>query len=258
MSIKMTIRSPEDFIAYTPIALGFEPEQSVVMITVGKFCARVDLPTNDQEADLLAKTLLEPSLKNNVKQAAFLFFSELDRQDYLRKLVDEFNNARIAVVAALEVRDDKYRELGTDEWLLSNVESNAITLDVKFHGLLKPRMSREDVRVSIQPRGGQMTIDELVGVRLLNAPGVNSLLLSMKRETAKTDVVFWTRVLSKTTLGSQQQKDAAIALAFAAWLSGDGALSWIALDLAGEDHRTYPSIARLLQEGRDPAGWPDE
>ena len=57
-STTMTARTPEDVLAVVPVVLGFEPHDSLVMLTFGAdppFHARVDLPDRRSEVpDLVA------------------------------------------------------------------------------------------------------------------------------------------------------------------------------------------------------------
>ena len=52
---RMTARSPEDLFALAPIALGFHPEESLVMLTFGRtaFHARIDLPEGPEDRELV-------------------------------------------------------------------------------------------------------------------------------------------------------------------------------------------------------------
>jgi hypothetical protein len=50
-STTLTARTPEDVLAVVPVVLGFEPTESLVMLTFGSdppFHARVDLPERDE------------------------------------------------------------------------------------------------------------------------------------------------------------------------------------------------------------------
>ena len=62
----LTFRTPEDVLAAVPVLLGFEPSDSVVMLTFGgreTFHARIDMPAADRQLDEAVDLLLEPALR---------------------------------------------------------------------------------------------------------------------------------------------------------------------------------------------------
>ncbi len=70
MTLTFKARSPEDILAVVPVVLGFEPEESVVMLTFGgrhSFHARADLP-GLADISSCAEQLLRPALSHGDKR----------------------------------------------------------------------------------------------------------------------------------------------------------------------------------------------
>ena len=75
----MTARCPEDLLAFVPVALGFVPEQSVAMLTFGPgpgFHARVDLPADPTEIDLVVEALVDPCVRHDVDRVVLLLYAD--------------------------------------------------------------------------------------------------------------------------------------------------------------------------------------
>lgn len=77
---RLTAKGPADLIALVPVVLGFHPQDSVVLLTFGpgggSFHARVDLPVSAEEQAEVAGLLLGAVLRNDVRQAALVFYSD--------------------------------------------------------------------------------------------------------------------------------------------------------------------------------------
>jgi uncharacterized protein DUF4192 len=77
----LSARTPEDVLAAVPVALGFEPLDSVVMLTFGgeeTFQARVDLPPPGQEDEIgeTVRQLLDPAREHRVTRVLFVIYAE--------------------------------------------------------------------------------------------------------------------------------------------------------------------------------------
>lgn len=62
-----------------PVTLGFTPTDSVAMLTFGAvhpFHARVDLPTRRDEVPGLVDALMDPAVRNGVRQVVLVFFTD--------------------------------------------------------------------------------------------------------------------------------------------------------------------------------------
>ncbi|MFC6285684.1 DUF4192 domain-containing protein [Nocardioides sp. GCM10027113] len=105
----LTARTPEDLLAVAPVVLGFQPADSVVMLTFGGprcFHARVDLPPPQGAAEWTAElvdALLRPALQHGVGRVVFLLYTDvpLAADRICRRLVRGFREAGIEVVDAL-------------------------------------------------------------------------------------------------------------------------------------------------------------
>jgi len=82
MTHRRTVRArgPADLLALVPGLIGFHPEESVVLLTVGAarngFHARVDLPTDPVELEELAAYLTEVAARNGVRRLALVMYSQ--------------------------------------------------------------------------------------------------------------------------------------------------------------------------------------
>ena len=78
----------------------------------------------------------------------------------------------------------------------------------------------------------------------------------LRRDTARGQVDLWSEVLRRAP--RERVPDAAAAVALAAWVVGDGALAWCAVDRGVEVEPEHPDcamVARLLQRAVSPEGW---
>ncbi|WP_028644577.1 DUF4192 domain-containing protein [Nocardioides sp. URHA0020] len=78
----LTARTPEDLLAVVPVVLGFEPTESMVMLTFGgdrPFHARVDLPDAVDDVAEMAALLAEPARHHGVRRAFLIAYSDRDR-----------------------------------------------------------------------------------------------------------------------------------------------------------------------------------
>ena len=80
-STTLTARTPEDVLAVVPVVLGFEPTESLVMLTFGSdppFHARVDLPERDEAVAEMAASLVEPARERRVPRVFLIVYSSRD------------------------------------------------------------------------------------------------------------------------------------------------------------------------------------
>lgn len=115
----LTARSPEDLLAVARVVLGFDPADSVVMLTFGgpgPFHARIDLPPprcGPDELRLLADTLLRPALLHRVAAAVLLVFSDDDRaaRRVAGKVGRSLESAGIRCLESLRAHDRRWHPL---------------------------------------------------------------------------------------------------------------------------------------------------
>lgn len=77
----MIVRSPEDVLALVPVVFGFEPSESMVMLTFGAdppFHARVDLPARSAIPEMAAM-LAEPARRHGAPHALLVVYSQRGR-----------------------------------------------------------------------------------------------------------------------------------------------------------------------------------
>lgn len=79
-STTLVARSPGDLVAMVPLALGFHPRDSVVLITFAPhgagFHARIDLPLASHEQIEVAELLATAAAANDIRRAAVLVYTE--------------------------------------------------------------------------------------------------------------------------------------------------------------------------------------
>ncbi len=106
----LTARAPEDLLAMAPVLLGFWPEESIVMLTIGArqpFHARIDLPPRSvQDATVrlaLAEALVDPARRHGASGVALLYFTaDRPAATFLHPdLARAFRRAGLTVHAAL-------------------------------------------------------------------------------------------------------------------------------------------------------------
>lgn len=307
-----TVRAsgPADLLALVPGLLGFHPEDSVVVITLGdarhRFHARVDLPSDPVGIEDLADYLTQVAHRNGVRSLAVVVYT--DDASLADTLVDDLGRRLLAVHVELlcAVRADgerwwcvgpvagagpgtpydvsahplmaqavvegtvvlgSRRELadslvGTDPAETEEVErlagevtqrmlraagSQVGTGAARHHLVVEGRWVRHRVRRRLED-----------GVRL-DAPDVARLLVlvnlslevrdvawaEMTHANAALHVDLWRDVVRRAPVDLRAAP--AALLGFAAWLSGNGALAWCAVDCAQESEPGY-GLAGLLTE----------
>lgn len=79
---RFTARSPEDLLAFVPLALGFVPEESVVVVALGRSGpqARVDLPDDVARARALGLALAQTCRRHGVERVAVIGYTPDPRQ----------------------------------------------------------------------------------------------------------------------------------------------------------------------------------
>lgn len=275
----LTFRTPDDVLAAVPVLLGFEPSDSVVMLTFGgreTFHARIDLPRPtavDEAIDLL----LEPALAHGVQQVLLVAYTDRPRYGarVLSRLSEAFWSSGIRVVRTLRADGRRYFE----------EKGPGVPYDISAHPFL--------VRAVLEGQVVTGSRDEL-GARLAATPGVadvaaqvervspcdalevaatvwraveagrfedadlaavllgirdlavrDAAWASMTREDAGTHVTLWTDAVQRSPDGLVG--NAAAVLALAAWLAGHGAMAWCAVDRCVESDPGN-SLARLVGE----------
>lgn len=281
----LTARTPEDVLAAVPVVLGFEPRDSVVMLTFGgdeTFHARVDLPPH-REVGEAVRQLLDPALKHNVAQVIFVVYADDGpaARAVARRLRRAFAAAGIDVVEVLRVHEGRWHAPGRPGAPPGGVpydigdhrfRAQAVVEGIVVHGsraeleaLLQPlpeavaetmRVLRRAVPSSpgeiadlVDRRldEGRFTTVELARVLLglLDIDGRDAAWAPITREMAARHVRLWTDAVQRTP--DELVAAPAAVLGLAAWLSGHGALAWCAVDRCWAVEPDN-SLARLVSD----------
>ncbi|WP_183100125.1 DUF4192 domain-containing protein [Nocardioides pelophilus] len=174
-SLDLRVRCTEDLLAAAPLVLGFQPTDSVVMLTSDgdrPFHARVDLPSRSEPAaaaTAVADSLLGPAQRNNVSSLALLFFS--DDQRAVRRawgaLRRGSERARIRVVEAVRADGCRYYPLVGDQRLREigvayDVSSHPFAAHAVMHGIVVEK-DRAALVASVAPdRAAQRVVEETI------------------------------------------------------------------------------------------------
>lgn len=295
------VRRPDDLVAFVPLALGFVPEASLVMLTflagTPGFHARVDLPDDSDDVDTVVETLLRPALKHRVQSVVFVVYD--DDTDLADELVwalrDTFTGLDIEVLEALRVHDSRWyavlpgRPQAAYDGVPFDLSSHPFTAQAVLEGRVT-HASREALRASLLAdpdavrrvegllaatgplRPGE--VRELVSGRLrrgdrFSDAEVAALAVSLPRgarrdeawawldrASARDAVELWSDVVRRVP--DTHVASPAAVLAFTAWLAGDGALAWCAVDrcvTVDQDNRLARLVADLLESASAPTMW---
>ena len=302
MTLTLRAKSPEDLLAAVPVTLGFEPSESIVMLTFGgstAFHARIDLPPPGDVAALRSITaaLLEPCRRHRVRQVVLVLYDADARRarQVARGLVRAFERAGIAVLESL--RADSGRWYSADG-RRPGVPAHGVPYDAGAHPFRAQAVmdghvtlaSRTELAASIEadPAGVAAVDAARADVAVLSAGELAALCAqhaersSTPSESEAAAILLTVQVgplrdaawapLSRESAGRHADlwrdlvrrapedllPSAAAVLAFAAWLQGNGALGWCALDRClslDPDHSLGGLVAHLLESAVPPSAW---
>lgn len=116
MTTTMTARTPEDLLALVRVVLGFDPADSIVMLTFGArpSChARVDLPHRAGDLAEVADVLLGPAIGQGATAVAFILYTDRDdrARRAMRVLRQRFEAAGIDCAEALRAHAGRWHPL---------------------------------------------------------------------------------------------------------------------------------------------------
>ena len=299
---RLVAKTPADLAAFVPLALGFLPERSVVMISVGQsggMHARVDLPHDPDDVVDVVEALLRPCRSNGIGEIVAVIYDENTAlaTDMAMAMVDEFTAHGIGVREVLRVHDNHWFAV------LPGAPAHAyqgVPFDLAGHlftaeGVLDGRVthsSRDALKAAIaQDEAQALGMEPLIAqaeplgdgevVALVRNNHENGTMFTpselaslavtlplgnlrdeawvwMERANARQAVTLWSEAMRRTP-DSHAAGPAAV-LAFSAWLVGDGALAWCAIDRCREvepEHSLAELVASLLQEAVSPDRWED-
>lgn len=321
------ISSPTDLLALVPHALGFHPEDSIVLVVtageMGNLHARIDLPPLDDEGETaeVVDTLLDAVARSRARQVALIAYTdhELGAEDVAEQLLDELLIREVDVLCAIRADGERWHALdcgptwsppegvpydvathpitaqsvldgrvtfdsrrdlaeslvGTDLDALEEVGEAADEAVRRFraasrhplgvdspegaraHLMTEGYWVRERVRRSV--RGGEPLDNDEVGrmaVALVNVDVRDVAWAEMTRDEARAHVELWRDVVRRTPLDLAAAP--AALLAFAAWLAGEGALAWCAVERCLEAEPGYSMadlVAQALAGALHPSTW---
>lgn len=297
---RLLARSPEDLVAFVPLAIGFVPQRSAVLLSLGgpgSFHARVDLPHDPGDVDLVVDALLRPAERHLTRSVAFVLYDDdtAVADETAWSLHHGFVDAGIEVVEVLRVHQGHWFAMlpGRPSTCYDGVPFDVAAHPFSVRAVVDGRVtlgSREELRATLDPRpraveltaalladaepaptGGlrglverhlaartMFTPAELasVAVTITSGPRRDEVWAWQDRAHARQAVELWSDAVRR--LPRSHAAAPAAVLAFAAWLAGEGALAWCAVDAsraAQPDHSLAGLVAGLLESATSPDAW---
>ncbi len=314
----LRVRGPVDLLAVVPRMLGFHPDGSVVMLTVGPatepFHARVDLPTDPVGIEAVAAQLSGVAARHAVERVALVLYTPDAglAEALLVELARRLSGGGVEVLCCLRADAGRWWDLGgrvtDDPGSPYDVSTHPITAEAVLEGrvVLGSRQALADSLVGDDPAesrriaelgdsllgrlagratdgahsgpwldlearwlrhrvgrfladGERLDTHDVARVATLVSAVVDLRDLAwceMTRADASRHVDLWRDVVRRVPV-TVRAAPAAL-LGFAAWLSGDGALAWCAVEraLAAEPgHGLALLVAQALDGAVPPSAW---
>jgi hypothetical protein len=298
-TLRLSARTPDDIAAFVPLALGFVPQRSVVMVSVGPpggMNARVSLPHDPDDVDDLVEALLRPSLRNRVREVVVVVYDDdtTVADEAAWSIHEEFTAAGIRVHDVIRIHDQHWyavlpgAPLAAYRGVPFELDSHRFTAQGVLDGRVT-HSSREALRATIATDDDAVarTAPDLVGATALAAGAVGAMVrrhvehgttfsgvelaavsvslrsghlrdeawVWLERSRARAAVELWSDAVRR--LPATHVAGPAAVLGFSAWLLGDGALAWCAVDRCHEVEPSH-SLAGLVSQLLDSATSPDE
>ncbi len=277
---KLTARTPEDLLAAVPIILGFHPEDSVVMLTFGAaggppgagdaFHARVDLPEPgrlghavDPDAFVAAGIEVVAFLRANGSR----WFPVGAEADPVGRPYDAETHpfAAESVVEGAVIHRSRAELAGSLAGVpeeVARVQKLVPAALSRLAGRVGPAEARwvaDTIREAVASERSLEPVEVARLVTGLTEPTLrDEAWMQITRAGSARQVTLWTDVLRRTP--HELVPAPACLLAFSAWLSGQGALAWCALDRCQEVAPGFPMaepIAMALDRAVPPRTWDD-
>jgi hypothetical protein len=316
-----TVRAtgPADLLALVPGFLGFHPEDSVVLITVGDarqpFHARVDLPTDPVGIEELTSYLSRVAARGGVRTVAVVVYSDDDAlaEDLVDDLAERLWDEDVEVACAIRADGERWWVLGTNRGgpgTAYDLSCHPLTAQAVVDGTVVHASRRELADTLVGDPAAvekvEACVDEVVtrfdvhrGRHLVPADARRELVVEgrwvrhrvrrhledglpldasdvarlvvlfmvsvevrdvawaeMNHANAARHVDLWRDVVRRTP--PELRAAPAALLGFAAWLTGNGALAWCAVDLAQETQPDYglaSLICQALSGAVPPSAW---
>lgn len=280
----ITVRTPDDLLACVPLLLGFLPERSAVVVSLppgrGPH-ARADV-LHDTDLGELGRGLLDPMLRHEVTRVALVVYADLPHAQLVGlHLAERFDAAGVEVVAAVaadgahwlsvvpETTVPREYDALSHPFVAEAVVAGQVVLgsrqavrdQLRLDADLSARTDetlRDDttsvdaewVRATLGRHLAAGTLPDAREVALLrrgieDQDGRDAAWAWAERHDARSHVELWLRVVRSCT--AQERSEPAAVLAFHAWLAGDGALAWCAVEASQAGERSC-SLTRLVED----------
>jgi hypothetical protein len=310
----ITLRNEDDLLALVPYTLGFVPEDSLVLVTLGRdttpFHARIDLPHVPADLPDVVAPLVVAARRNAAASAMVVVYTDDEclAEAAADLLVDALGANGVECLVALRADGRRWYPLGLDHLdprslagvpydprdheltsqavldgrvtfrnrseladSLAVTDPDEVEEVVVAHGALDPL--GDDVPRTVLAAEAAWLIEtvsrQLHGDAVVSVPEVARVLravaskevrdvawCSITREEAAAHVRVWRELVRRSP--EELVAPAAGLLAFAAWLSGDGALAWCAVDRSlrsDPDHTLARLVAQALEGAVPPSAW---
>ncbi len=312
------VRGPLDLVVLAPHVLGFRPEESVVLLSLGPgpgFHARVDLPSTPAEAEELAGLLVSVTRDRGVDAVALLLYTADAGQAtaHAEVLTAALRSAGVEIVDRLRVHAERFHRVDDpgDPGTPYDLTSHPLTVRRVVAGL-RVHASREELARTLRPgphddleaveRHARTVVRRLT----LAGSGPDGIAAEQRRQArwvhrrvrrwsedrepldaedagrmaalmavatvrdvawvdldrgrAAGQLELWCDLLRRTP--EDLVPGVAGVTAFVAWLTGDGALAWCALERCSEvtggvepDIVLVGLVSRLLTDAVSPDAW---
>ena len=185
----LRVRTPGDIAAFVPLAMGFVPERSVVVVSVGGtgggMHARVDLPHDPDDVDDVVEALLRPARRNGVRDVVVVVYDDETTvaDEAAWSVHEEFTAAGIGVREVLRVHDDHWyavlpgAPLAAYRGVPFTRAEHPFTAQAVFDGRVT-HASREALRATVAPDAEAVarSLPHLVGATPLPPGGLAALV----------------------------------------------------------------------------------
>ena len=291
----LTVRTPDDLLACVPLVLGFLPERSAVVLSLPPGAgphARADVdPATD--LDDLAEALVAPALRHGVARVAIVVYEGLERAVATARHLEGAFRLRSVEVTAVVAADGGHwvsvdpvtteprpydplahpfvaeavvrgqvvlpsRGAVRDQLLMDEAWATEVARhryragEVPDPAWVRTLLGRH-VRASTLPDAGEVAgLLRGIGVQ----DGRDAAWAWAQTSEARRHVDVWMRVVRACP--PEDRSSPAAVLAFHAWLAGDGALAWCAVEAsaaAAPDCSLRLLVEDLLTTAAPPSVW---
>lgn len=291
----LVARSGEDLLALLPILFGFQPQQSLVLVCVPpgpSMHARVDLGTTLEEVMEGLESLLVPARRHGAERAFLCVLGDLrETARWTRQITRACRESGLTVLEMLAADGRRWQPLGApspsrpyDVWshplvaqavldgrvILRSRQELAdglaavpdLAAQVQEAALRHPvaPATAEQVRASVRRHARAATVPDPVEAATLLCSVADprvclTLVETTDRAEARRLLPVWTALLRSAP--PELAPPVAGLLGFAAWLAGEGALAWCAVDRAGGASAGDLAgvVAQLLEGAVRPDVW---